>query len=81
MHSGLLMLIAGIVMVGINQMMHADDPNVELLDHVKIAIKSTILIVILALGYLNIKKSELSNKVWAVMTLLATANVVLAVFI
>ena len=81
MHSGLLILIAGIVMVGINQMMHADDPSVELLDHVKIAIKSTLLIVILALGYLNIKKSELSNKVWGVMTLLATANVVIAVFI
>ena len=81
MHSGLLMLIAGIVMVGINQMMNADDPNVELLDYVKIAIKSIVLIVILALGYLNIKKSELSNKVWAVMTLLATANVVIAVFI
>ncbi len=81
MHSGLLMLIAGLVMVGINQMMHADDPSVELLDHVKIAIKSTVLIVILALGYLNIKKSELSNKIWAVMTLLATANVVIAVFI
>ena len=75
------MLIAGLVMVGINQMMHADDPSVEVLDHVKIAIKSTVLIVILALGYLNIKKSELSNKVWGLMTLLATANVVIAVFI
>ena len=81
MHSALLMLIAGIVMVGINQMMHADDPMVEVLDHVKIAIKSTILIVILALGYLNIKKSELSNKVWGLMTLLATANIFIAVFI
>ena len=81
MHSALLMLIAGIVMVGINQMMHADDPTVELLDHLKIAIKSTVLTVILILGYLNIKKSELSIKVWAVMTLLATANVVIAVFI
>lgn len=81
MHSALLMFIAGLVMVGINQMMHADDPTVELLDHVKIAIKSTVLIAILAIGYLNIKKSELSNKVWAVMTLLATANIVIAVFI
>ena len=81
MHSGLLMLIAGFVMVGINQMMHADDPTVEVLDHVKIAIKSTVLIVILALGYLNIKKSELSNKVWGLMTLLATANIFIAVFI
>jgi cytochrome bd-type quinol oxidase subunit 2 len=81
MHSALLMLIAGVVMVGVNQMMHADDPTIEVLDHVKIAIKSTVLIVILALGYLNIKKSELSNKVWVVMTLLATANIVIAVFI
>ena len=81
MHSALLMFIAGLVMVGINQMMHADDPTVELLDHVKIAIKSTVLIAILAIGYLNIKKSVLSNKVWAVMTLLATANIVIAVFI
>ena len=81
MHSGLLMLIAGVVMVGVNQIMHADDPMVEVLDHVKIAIKSTVLIVILALGYLNIKKSELSNKVWGLMTLLTTANIVIAVFI
>lgn len=81
MHSALLMFIAGLVMVGINQMMHADDPTVEVLDHVKVTIKSTVLIAILAIGYLNIKKSVLSNKVWAVMTLLATANIVIAVFI
>ena len=80
-HSTWLVFIAGLVMVGINQMMHADDPTVEVLDHVKIAIKSTVLIVILALGYLNIKKSELSNKVWGLMTLLATANIFIAVFI
>ena len=59
LHSAWLAFIAAVVMVGINQMMNADDPNVELLDHVKIAIKSIVLIVILALGYLNIKKSEL----------------------
>ena len=39
MHSALLMLIAGVVMVGVNQMMHADDPTVEVLDHVKIESK------------------------------------------
>ena len=81
MHSALLMFIAGVVMVGINQMMHADDPTVEVLDHVKVAIKSSVLIAILALGYLNIKKSVLSNKAWGVMTLLTTANIVIAVFI
>jgi hypothetical protein len=61
--------------------MHADDATVELLDHVKIAIKSTIVAVILTLGYLNIKKSELSTKVWGLMTLLAVTNIVIAVFI
>ena len=81
MHSALLMFIAGVVMVGINQMMLADDPTVEVLDHVKVAIKSTVLIGILVLGYLNIKKSVLSNKVWGVITLLTTANIVIAVFI
>jgi hypothetical protein len=81
LHSAWLMIIAGIAMVGINQAMHADDATVELLDHVKIAIKSTIVAVILTLGYLNIKKSELSTRVWGLMTLLAVTNVVIAVFI
>jgi len=81
LHSAWLALLAGLAMVGLNQMMNSNDPTVEVLDHVKIAIKSTVLIVILALGYLNIKKSELSNKVWGLMTLLATANIFIAVFI
>jgi hypothetical protein len=68
-------------MVGLNQAMHADDATVELLDHVKIAIKSTVVAVILTLGYINIKKTELSTKIWGLMTLLAVTNVVVAVFI
>jgi hypothetical protein len=48
---------------------------------VKVAIKLTLFTVIITLGYLNIKKSELSSKVWGLMTALATANVVIAVFI
>ena len=81
LHSAWLMIIAGIAMVGLNQAMHADDSTVELLDHVKIAIKSTVVTVILTLGYMNIKKSELSTKIWGLMTLLAVTNVVIAVFI
>ena len=81
LHSAWLMFIAGIAMVGINQMMHADDPTVEILDHLKIAIKSTVLLVIIVLGYLNIKKSELSSKLWTVMTCLAIFNVVIAVYL
>jgi hypothetical protein len=74
------MLLAGVVMVGINQMMHANDSSVVVLDHITVAIKSTVIVLILVLGYLNIKKSVLSNKVWMIMSLLALFNVVIAVY-
>ena len=80
LHSAWLAFIAAIVMVGINQMMHSDDATIEVLDHVKVAVKSTILILVLALGYLNIKKAALSNKAWGLMTLLTISNIVIAVF-
>ena len=80
LHSAWLAFIAAIVMVGINQMMHSDDVTVQVLDHVKVAVKSTILILVLALGYLNIKKAALSNKAWGLMTLLTISNIVIAVF-
>ena len=80
MHSAWLAFIAAVVMVGINQMMHGNDATVEVLDHIKVAIKSTILIVVLAIGYLNVKKAALSNKVWGLMTLLTISNIVIAVF-
>ena len=80
LHSAWLAFIAAIVMVGINQMMHSDDATIEVLDHVKVAVKSTILILVLALGYLNIKKAALSNKAWGLMTLLTISNIAIAVF-
>ena len=80
MHSAWLAFLAAVVMVGINQMMHSDDATVEVLDHIKVAVKSTILIVVLAIGYLNIKKAALSNKAWGLMTLLTISNIVIAVF-
>ena len=81
LHSAWLILIVGIAMVGLNQGMHANDATVEVLDHVKIAIKSTVVAVILVLGYLNVKKAVLSTKIWGVMTVLAVTNIVIAVFI
>jgi len=80
LHSAWLAFIAAIVMVGINQMMHSNDSTVEVLDHVKVAVKSTILLIILAIGYLNIKKAALSNRVWGLMTLLTISNIVVAVY-
>jgi len=80
LHSAWLMIIAGIAMVGLNQAMHADDASVELLDHVTVAVKSTIIAVILTLGYINLKKPTLSTKFWGIMTGLAVVNIVVAVF-
>jgi hypothetical protein len=81
LHSAWLILIVGIAMVGLNQGMHANDATVEVLDHVKIAIKSSVVALILVLGYLNVKKTVLSAKIWGVMTVLAVTNIVIAVFI
>ena len=80
LHSTWLAFLAGIVVVGINQMMHSNDPAVEVLDHIKIAVKSTIIALILAIGYLNRKKPVLSNQVWGLMVLLTISNIVIAVF-
>jgi hypothetical protein len=45
-----------------------------------VAVKSTILIIVLAIGYLNIKKTAISNRAWGLMTLLTISNIVIAVF-
>ena len=81
LHSAWLMFIAGVAMVGVNRAMHANDATVEILDHVPVSIKSTVLLVILALGYLNLKKATLSTKIWGSMTVLSVANIVGAVFL
>lgn len=80
LHSAWLAFLAAVVMVGINQMMNSDDATVEVLDHIKVAVKSTILIIVLAIGYLNIKKTAISNRAWGLMTLLTISNIVIAVF-
>jgi hypothetical protein len=61
-------------------MMHADDSTVEVLDHIKIAVKSTVIAIILVIGYLNRKKSSLSNIAWGLMTVLTISNIITAVF-
>jgi len=81
LHSAWLMFIAGVAMVGVNRAMHTDDSSVALLDHVPVSIKSTVLLVILVLGYLNLKKAALSTKIWGIMTVLSVANIVVAVFL
>lgn len=74
LHAGLTALIAGIVMVGLHDSVKPD----EELNHTKVGIKLLFLIVILALGYKNVKKPELPKNVWLTMTGLTVLNIVIA---
>ena len=74
LHAGLAALIAGVVMVGLHESLK---PGEEL-NHTKVGIKFLVLIVILALGYKNVKKPELPKNVWLVMIGLTVFNIVIA---
>ena len=74
LHAGLTALIAGVVMVGLHNSVKPD----EELNHTKVGIKLVVLIVILALGYKNVKKPVLPKNVWLTMTGLTVLNIVIA---
>ena len=74
LHAGLTALLAGIVMVGLHDSLKPDEP----LNHTKIGIKFLVLVVILALGYKNVKKPELPKNVWLAMMGLTVLNIVIA---
>ena len=74
LHAGLTALVAGIVMVGLHNSVEPD----EELNHIKVGIKFIILLVILVLGYTNVKKQELAKNVWVAMLGLTVTNIVIA---
>jgi hypothetical protein len=74
LHAGLAALIAGVVMVGLHESVKPD----EELNHTKVGIKFLVLIVILALGYKNVKKPELPKNVWLAMIGLTIFNIAIA---
>ena len=74
LHAGLTALVAGLVMVGLHETVEPDEP----LNHTKVGIKFVILVVILALGYKNVKKPELPKSVWLSMIGLTTLNIIIA---
>ena len=74
LHAGLAALVAGVVMVGLHESVKPD----EELNHTKVGIKFLVLIVILALGYKNVKKPELPKNVWLAMIGLTVFNIVIA---
>ena len=74
LHAGLTALIAGVVMVGLHNSVKPDEP----LSHTKVGIKFLVLLVILALGYKNVKKPVLPKNVWLTMTGLTVFNILIA---
>jgi uncharacterized membrane protein YadS len=74
LHASLTALIAGVVMVGLHDSVKPDEP----LNHTTVGIKFLVLIVILGLGYKNVKKLELPKNVWLAMIGLTIFNVVIA---
>lgn len=74
LHASLTALLAGIVLVGLHNSVKPD----EELNHIKVGIKFIFLLVILVLGYTNVKKPELPKKVWLTMISLTLINIVIA---
>ena len=73
-HATLTALVAGIVMVGLYEKVNVD----EVANHTKFGVKGLVILVILTLGYKNLKKPELKNSVWAAMLGLTVFNILLA---
>lgn len=75
LHSALLLLVTGLGLVGMFYMNDAGD----LVNNMKIGVKSLILIVILALAIVGKVKKRTNGGMLALIGLLAVTNVVLAV--
>jgi len=79
LHSAATALIAGLIMVGVQYPLNADNPTeYPLYDNTKIAVKLGIVLIILVLGYRQNKKTVFTTKTWAIMLGLTLTNIVIA---
>jgi hypothetical protein len=74
LHASLTALIAGFILVGLH---NAVKPE-ETLNHTIVGVKFLVLLVILGLGFKNLKKPQLSRNVWLLMIGLTVFNIVIA---
>lgn len=80
LHGALTQLVTGVLLVGLRYPLHNTDPEEWALpDNAKIAVKFTILLVVLGLILANRRKESISTGVWAAIGGLSIANVVIAV--
>lgn len=79
LHAAATALIAGVAMVGVRYPLHDQNPEqYELFNNGKIGIKLFIVLIILVLGYTNMKKPSLPRNVWLAMVLLTLTNIIIA---
>jgi hypothetical protein len=79
LHSAATALLAGLVMVGLRHPLNADNPTEwPLLNNTKIAVKLGIVLIILAIGYRQNRKSVFTTKTWATLLGLTLVNIVIA---
>jgi hypothetical protein len=74
LHASLTALIAGLAMVGMWRSVHPD----EVLNHTKVGLKLLILLVILVIGYMNLKKPVLTKNTLILLVGLTTTNILIA---
>jgi len=73
-HSAATALLAGLVLVGTYSSAKPD----ETLDHTKVGIKLLVVLAILAISYINVKKSELKKSIWLTLIGLTFLNILIA---
>lgn len=79
LHSAATALLAGAAMVAIRYPLHNQDPKqYPLFNMGFVGVKLGIVFLILAIGYMNVKKPSISKPVWLTMILLTIANIVIA---
>lgn len=80
LHGAWLALLAGLILVGVRYPLNEQDPDRwSAIDNGKISVKLLVLVTILALGYLNRRKTSVSMAVWGAMVALTVTNIAVAV--
>jgi len=80
LHSGVLVLLAGIFLIIINSVQRASDPSIAMLDHGKVGVKLLVVVAILVIGFKNLKSFDVPKKSYMAALILALSNIFIAVF-
>ena len=79
LHSALTALVAGVALVGIRHSLNATNATEwPLFDNTKVAVKLGIVLIILVIGYRNLKKPVLEKKTWLALLGLTLSNILIA---